>query len=174
MSLLILTLYFLLEFNEVLTFLEWKARVDQAKVLDTERFSQNHTGRLSVQSSDSRIHRQWLRVFVDWVKKLTTITKTDGGMLDMGLARSLVLYSGRLQCSNDAGITFKAGMDITADFNMDMNARYSYYFSGTVVPPTATDIFASVGVHPRVYTGVGISGNAELYYPSELKELSIP
>ncbi|KAF7176523.1 hypothetical protein CNMCM7691_002841 [Aspergillus felis] len=157
--------------DEALTFSEWKARVDQAKVLDTERSLQNHTGRLSVRSTDSRVHRRWWGAFVDWVKKLTTVTKTDGGMLPMGLARSLVLYSGRLQCSNDAGVTFKSGMDITADFNMEMNARYSYYFSGTIVPPTVTDMFAYVGVHPRVYAGVGISGNAELYYPSERKKI---
>ncbi|RHZ63588.1 uncharacterized protein CDV56_105060 [Aspergillus thermomutatus] len=157
--------------DEALTFSEWKVRVDRAKVLDTERSSQNHTGRLSVRSSDSSVHRRWWGVFVDWVKKMTTVTKTDGGMLPMGLVRSLVLYSGRLQCSNDAGITFKTGLDITADFNMEMNARYSYYFSGTVVPPTVTDMFAYVGVHPRVYAGVGISGNAELNYPSERKKI---
>jgi hypothetical protein len=101
---------------------------------------------------------------------MTTVTKTDGGALTRGLMRSLVLYSGRLQCSNDA-VAFTTGMDITADFHMAMNARYSYYFSGTVVPPAVTDMFAYVGVHPTVYAGVGISGNAELYYPSERKKI---
>ncbi|RLL93598.1 hypothetical protein CFD26_101115 [Aspergillus turcosus] len=156
--------------DEGLTFSEWKARVDRAKALDVERSSQNHTGRLEVRSNDSRVHRRWWGVFVDWVKKMTTVTKTDGGTLPMGLVRSLVLYSGRLRCSNGA-VTFTTGMDITADFSMMMNARYSYYFSGTVVPPTVTDMFAYVGVQPMAYAGVGISGNAELYYPSERKKI---
>lgn len=156
--------------DDTLTFAEWKDRVDRAKVLDTERSSQSHTGRLNVRSQDSSVQRRWWGTFVNWVKKLTAVTKTDGGMLPMGLVRSLVLYSGRLMCSNDA-VTFTAGMDITADFNMEMNARYSYYFSGTVVPPTVTDMYAYVGVHPRAYAGIGISGNADLYYPSERKKI---
>jgi hypothetical protein len=156
--------------DDGLTFAEWKGRVDWAKSLDTKRSSHNHTGRLNFSSEDSSIHRRWWGTFVNWVKKLTTVTKTDGGMLPMGLVRSLILYSGRLICSNDA-VTFTAGMDITADFNMEMNARYSYYFSGTVVPPSVTDMYAYVGVHPRVYAGIGITGNADLYYPSERKKI---
>lgn len=153
-----------------LTFAEWRDRVDRAKVLDTDRSSQNHTGSLNVRSQDSSVRRRWWGTFVHWVKKLTTVTKSDGGVLPMGLVRSLVLYSGRRKCSNDA-VTFTAGMDITADFNMEMNARYSYYFSGTVVPPAVTDMYAYVGVHPRVYAGIGITGNADLYYPSERKKI---
>ncbi|EAU34904.1 conserved hypothetical protein [Aspergillus terreus NIH2624] len=156
--------------DDGLTFAEWKGRVDRAKSLDTKRSSHSHTGRLNFSSEDSSIHRRWWGTFVNWVKKLTTVTKTDGDMLPMGLVRSLILYSGRLICSNDA-VTFTAGMAITADFNMEMNARYSYYFSGTVVPPSVTDMYAYVGVHPRVYAGIGITGNADLYYPSERKKI---
>ncbi|PKY05235.1 hypothetical protein P168DRAFT_310631 [Aspergillus campestris IBT 28561] len=145
--------------DDALTYAEWRDRVDRAKVLDPKRSPQNYTGRLDVRSQDSSLRRRWQGTFMNWVKKLTTVTKTDG-----------VLYSGRLMCTNDA-TTFTAGMDITADFNMEMNAQYSYYFSGTVVPPTVTDMYAYVGVHPRVYAGIGISGNADLYYPSERKKI---
>jgi hypothetical protein len=161
--------------EESFTYEEWRNKVDRAKVLDTKRSSRNETGKLIVRSDNTvhpkaTLHRRWWGVFTKWVKKLTTVTKTDGGLLPMGLIRSLVLYSGRLRCTNEE-VTITAGLDITADFNMEMNARYSYYFSGTVVPPTVTDMYAYVGVHPQVYAGVGISGNAELYYPSERKKI---
>ncbi|KAL3435418.1 hypothetical protein BDV09DRAFT_185002 [Aspergillus tetrazonus] len=156
--------------DDGLTFADWKDRVDRAKALDTGRSSQNHTGRLIVRSQDSSVHRRWWGAFVNWVKKLTTIIKSDGGVLPMGLVQSLVLYSRCLKCSNKA-VTFTTGMDITADFNIEMNARYSYYFSGTVVPPAVTDMYAYMGIQPRVYAGIWITGNADLYYPSERKKI---
>lgn len=161
--------------DEPFTYEEWRSKVDRAKRLDTKRSTRNETGQMVVRStntahSEATIHRRWWGAFKEWVKKLTTVTKSDGGLLPMSLVRSLVLYSGRLRCTKDE-VTITAGLDITADFNMDMNARYSYYFSGTVVPPTVTDMYAYVGVHPQVYAGVGIRGNAELYYPSERKKI---
>ncbi|RDW72386.1 uncharacterized protein DSM5745_07558 [Aspergillus mulundensis] len=159
--------------GEVPSFADWKAMVDEAKAHEPAPQGNRTTqGQLQVRTDQApnSLSRRWWGSFVNWVKKMTTVTKTDGGVLPMGFMRSLVLYSGRLVCSNEA-VTFTAGMDITADFNMEMNARYAYYFSGTVVPPAVTDMYAYVGANPRVYAGVGIRGNAELYYPSERKKI---
>jgi hypothetical protein len=160
-----------------LSFADWKDQVERAKTSERikKRASRSdmRTGQMRdvVAAEDAhQLERRWFGTFLNWVKKLTTITKTDGGVLPMGLVRAMTLYSGRLRCTN-GGTTITAGLDITADFNMKMDAKYSYYFSGTVVPPAVTDMYAYVGVHPSVYAGLGIKGNADLYYQSERRKI---
>lgn len=163
--------------DESLSFLDWKDQVDKAK--NSERVKKR-ASRSDIQTAQMhdvvaaedahQLDRRWFGTFVRWLEKLNKIIKTDGGVLPMGLSRAMTLYSGRLRCVN-GGTTITAGLDITADFNMKMDAKYSYYFSGTVVPPAVTDMYAYVGVHPSVYAGLGVTGNAELYYQSERRKI---
>ena len=52
-----------------------------------------------------------------------------------------------------------------------MNARYAYYMSGTIVPPSIIDTYAYFGLEPDAYLGVRIHGNALLQWESDRRKL---
>ncbi|KAF2818198.1 hypothetical protein CC86DRAFT_435113 [Ophiobolus disseminans] len=122
-------------------------------------------------SSDKHLAKRWWGAFTAWLDKLNHITKDGDGFLPMGVKKMFNIYSGRLQCVNPSGVTLNAGLDITAEVNLQMGTRYAYYFSGTVVPPHIIDTYIFIGAQPSVYAGIDIRGNAELGYESEVKKL---
>ncbi|KAI6080959.1 hypothetical protein F4821DRAFT_265394 [Hypoxylon rubiginosum] len=171
-------------------FNSWKAHVDKAKrgaytdfsfngasntdfsprgPVHPSPYSETRSSVLSERSSD--IERRWWGTFVNWLKKVTTITSEQSGNLPMGLSKIFNIYSGRLRCENSAGVTITAGLDVTADVRLDMGVKYAYYFSGTVVPPNIIDTYVFVGAQPNVYAGITIRGDAELSYQSEVRKL---
>lgn len=117
---------------------------------------------------DARIGRRWFGFFTTWLRKLSTVEFKDKGELALGLDKSLLIYSARTGCS---GSTLQAGLDINADAQIAMNARYAYYLSGTLVPPVVDDTFAYFGLQPSVYLGIRMNGNAILRYESDRKKL---
>ncbi|KAM3447483.1 hypothetical protein MY3296_008663 [Beauveria thailandica] len=161
-----------------LGFDEWRARVDQAKKRDLEKAGRDEhmASRRSFtpEPDDVSTHameRRWYGAFKDWLQKLNTIVKNEKGFLPMGWNSVLTLYSGRLECESDAGITFQAGLDVTADFDFDMRTQYAYYFSGTIVPPKIIDTYAYVGAHPYMEAGITVAGEAHLEYTSDRKKI---
>jgi len=175
--------------SDHMDYTSWRDRVDKAKNASyTNGHDEFHvatqgkadfspeglpsTGTRSVDSAESNhVERRWWGTFTNWLKKLNTLTKEDAGFLPMSLSKMFNIYSGRLQCANDAGVTITAGLDITAEVRMEMGARYAYYFSGTIVPPNVIDTYVFLGAQPSIYAGVDIRGNAELGYESERKKL---
>ena len=158
--------------HDQVTFAEWKSRVDYAKrspmPLDREASTHFKAEDMSV----SRQHRRWFGSFLGWLEKMTTLEKSDAGVLPMAFSKFFTLYSGRLTCTSDSGITITAGMDITTDIALRMNTRYSYYFSGTIAPvPHVNDVYAYAGVHPEVVAGITLSGDASLVYTTNPKRL---
>lgn len=167
----------------------WRSRVDKAKnasyINGHDEFHVATEGkadfspeglplageRSAVSTESNHVERRWWGVFTDWLKKINTLTKEDSGFLPMGLSKMFNIYSGRLQCANEAGVTITAGLDITAEVRLEMGARYAYYFSGTIVPPNVIDTYVFLGAQPSIYAGVDIRGNAELGYESERKKL---
>jgi hypothetical protein len=83
----------------------------------------------------------------------------------------MVLYSGRLKCSNDAGVTITAGLDITTEVALTMHMTYSYYLSGSIVPPQVSDAYAFVRTQPSISAAINIRGNADLSYASQVRKV---
>lgn len=178
-----------------LSFHEWKARVDGAKhgvVLDDpmtyarhtnfERAEQKPRSKRSKQDrvlqddldsglTSSPMQKRYLGYFLDWVRRVTTLTRENTGTLAMGLRKALTLYSGRLRCTNDAGVTITAGLDVTTEVALNMQAMYSYYLSGSIVPPVVNDAYAFVRVTPEISATINIDGNAELEYASRVRKV---
>lgn len=168
--------------NHKLGFHEWKARVNKATFSSKDWSVEVHNGKIPYQSpgppkpeinetESSSIQRCGWWSFVEWISKLTTLTKLEAGTLPMGLTKFFTLYSGRLSCTSDVGVTFTAGLDITADMQTQMQTRYSYYFSGTVVPPHIIDTYAYVGSQPKVSAGITLTGDATLRYQTDPKKI---
>lgn len=58
------------------------------------------------------------------------------------------------------------------DTNVQMEATYAYYFSGTILPtPSVTGTYAYFGLEPSAYLGLRIVGNAQMQYQSQRQKL---
>lgn len=57
------------------------------------------------------------------------------------------------------------------DANVEMEATYAYYFSGTVVPPAITGTYAFFSLEPNAYLGLRLVGNARLQASTGRKKL---
>lgn len=177
-----------------LSFHTWKARVERAKEGDTLDNPKMYAGNAQFKPATVPNHRRTLQksneislrndndslahvqkrfwgAFVEWVRRVTTLTSTNTGSLPMGFRKAFTLYSGRLHCSNDAGVTITAGLDITTEVAMQMNTMYSYYLSGSIVPLNINDAYAFVRVQPEIAATINIYGNAELTYASEVRKV---
>lgn len=161
---------------------EWRHRLDKARAANKNkrRSFKQHNSRVTlspdcpnedIATHGSEIERRWFGPFEEWLKKLNDVKKGESGVLPMGLTKYFTLYSGRLHCENNAGVTVEAGLDVTADIGIEMNTRYAYYFSGTVVPPKIIDTYAFVGAQPEVTAGIEIEGDASLAYKTKRKKL---
>ena len=69
------------------------------------------------------------------------------------------------------GQGFSADMQIYLDANVEMDATYAYYFSGTIVPPAVTGTYAYFSLEPSAYLGLRIIGNARLQTTTGRKKL---
>lgn len=57
------------------------------------------------------------------------------------------------------------------DADVEMEATYAYYFSGTVIPPAVTGTYAYFSLEPSAYLGLRIVGNARLQASTGRKKL---
>lgn len=158
-------------FEDHLEFDEWKSRFHRVRQRGTGWKRSNMENPASTDLAVHSHERRWWGVFLDWLAKVTTIESKQVGVLPMAFAKYFNLFSGRIFCRSDTGITFTAGMDITADLQLVMDTRYAYYFSGTVVTPNVTDMYAFVRTQPKVIAGITLSGDASLAYATEPKRL---
>jgi hypothetical protein len=124
---------------------------------------------LDVQTQDSRLVRRWWGTFLKWLDKVTSVEKADEGVLPMLYAKYFTLFSGRIFCRSDSGITFTAGMDITADIQLQMNTKYAYYFQGSLTG--VKDMYAYARTQPKIGAGITLSGDAQLAYGTVPRKL---
>ncbi|KAI0385398.1 chitinase A1 [Hypomontagnella monticulosa] len=171
--------------DDNLPFHEWKKRIEVAKLdkrnLDdftaqpthktdiTRRNGLELQARHSTATKHARLNKRWWGSFGGWLDKLTTIEKSAQGVLPMGYAKYFTLFSGRIFCRSDTGITFTAGMDVTADLQLQMNTRYAYYFQGSL--SGVKEMYAYARTQPKVGAGITLSGDAQLGYGTEPRKL---
>lgn len=86
----------------------------------------------------------------------------------MTLQKSFLLFKAAYGCP---GQTFSAKMEMHLDANVEMEATYAYYFSGTIVPPAVTGTYAYFSLEPRAYLGLRIDANAKLQTTSGRKKI---
>lgn len=147
------------------TYADWRKRIDNAKV--EQKQVQKRVQLKEDKTAQSRaLGRRWYGIFSDWLQKLTKVEKEDQGSISMAVTRSIVLYSGRKSCTY-GNAQLNAALDVVTDASVAMDARYAYYFSGTVLPLSITNTYAYFGVQPSVSLGIRVNGNAELDWQSD-------
>jgi hypothetical protein len=93
-----------------------------------------------------RHEKRWWGPFTAWLRKLTTVRASDQGKLPLSIHKRMLLYSKRANCPRN-NIMLKAGLEVTLDTKLDMNARWAYYAQGTIVPLAIDTIYAYFELH---------------------------
>lgn len=62
-------------------------------------------------------------------------------------------------------------MKLYLDADVEMEATYAYYFSGTIVPPVVTGTYAFFSLEPSAYLGLRMTGNARMQAGTGRKKL---
>jgi hypothetical protein len=75
------------------------------------------------------------------------------------------IYKSFLTCRRCPGKSFYATLKMYLDADVEMEATYAYYFSGTIVPPQVTGTYAYFGLEPSAYIGLRMVGNAQFQTP---------
>jgi hypothetical protein len=171
--------------DDELSFHEWKSRIEIVKLdkrnLDdfttqpiyktdiTRRNGLEVRAQRDAAAMHAHLSKRWWGSFLGWLDKLTTVEKSEQGVLPMGYSKFFTLFSGRIFCRSDTGVTFTAGMDVTADLQLQMNTRYAYYFQGSL--SGVKDMYAYARTQPKVGAGITLSGDAQLGYGTQPRKL---
>ncbi|KAJ5640413.1 hypothetical protein N7528_000038 [Penicillium herquei] len=159
--------------NDSLTVDEWRTRVQRAsrKEANLQKGQANVNINSSMDltnSSTSFPQKRWCGPFSDWLKRLTTVTKSSVGVLELGLAKTINLFRYTAGCQS--GHLF-AEVKVDLQANMALDAKYAYYLSATFVPPSKPEVFAYLGMEPTAYLGLHIEGNAQMQTWTERKKI---
>ncbi|KAF3229694.1 hypothetical protein TWF106_000082 [Orbilia oligospora] len=110
--------------------------------------------------------KRWWGPFGEWLQRLNTVEGKDVGKLPMHYEKSMLLYRSQKGCPRGKSL-LRASLDITANVKFDMNARWAYYLTGTIVPLRLDETYAYFSVAPDAELSLEILGNAELKYPEK-------
>ncbi|OQD79993.1 hypothetical protein PENANT_c040G10948 [Penicillium antarcticum] len=121
-----------------------------------------------MESSEIGLGKRWFGTFMGWLKKMNTVEAGNDGVLNMAFQKSFLLYRAVKGCARRA---FYAEMRMYLDADVQMDATYAYYLSGTIVPLKVDDSYGYLGIEPSAYLGLRLEGNAIMTYTSEWRKL---
>ncbi|KAJ6151670.1 hypothetical protein N7470_006798 [Penicillium chermesinum] len=147
--------------HEKLTKDDWKSLIKDVK---TRAASNSTSVKLAsgstdmMETADTGLAKRWFGKFVDWLKKMNTVEAGNDGVLNMAFQKSFLLYRAVKGCARR---TFYAEMRMYLDADVQMDATYAYYLSGTIVPLKSQ-------AH---ISGLRLEGNAIMTYTSDWRKL---
>ncbi|KAL9599868.1 MAG: hypothetical protein Q9219_003562 [cf. Caloplaca sp. 3 TL-2023] len=152
---------------------EWRSKVSKAKRKHVTLRKRKVVGGLDSttidMSNESRsLAKRWFGKFLDWLSRLNSVESKEVGFLSMAIRKSLLLFKAAYGCP---GQTFSAEMKMFLDAEVEMEATYAYYFSGTIVPPAVTGTYAFFSLEPSAYLGLRLTGNARMQATTGRKKL---
>ncbi|KAL6228777.1 hypothetical protein BDW75DRAFT_131550 [Aspergillus navahoensis] len=158
--------------EDSLTHSEWMSRVQRAASRDqavrkrSEKPVEIRTP-MDLPRSHS-VDRRWWGAFKEWLAKMTTVSESELGVLPLGWARRINLFSANWGC---AKTTVRADLNIDLEANFQMDATYAYYLSATFIPPGKPEAFAYFGMQPTAYLGLHMEGNVVFQMKSQRKKI---
>ncbi|KAI1658123.1 putative bacteriodes thetaiotaomicron symbiotic chitinase [Daldinia decipiens] len=114
------------------------------------------------------VEKRWWGAIGGWVKKLTTVEKSDLGVIPLAWRDTINLFSAQWGCP---GQTFSANLRMDLEAMIQMDATYAYYFQGQFIPPKSPEVYAYLGMQPSAYVGLHLVGNAVMQYTSGRKKI---
>ncbi|GAP93031.2 putative chitin- type 1 [Rosellinia necatrix] len=161
---------------------EWQSRVKRAAMRDSamrkKRSPVNFTAPMdnivppckprSTDAVEHSVEKRWWGAIGAWIRKVTTVEKSELGVIPLGWEDNINLFSAQWGCP---GQTFSANLRIDLEAEVQMDATYAYYFQGQFIPPKSPDVYAYLGMEPSAYVGLHMVGNAMMQYTSGRKKL---
>ncbi|KAL8942162.1 MAG: hypothetical protein Q9216_001809 [Gyalolechia sp. 2 TL-2023] len=152
---------------------EWRSKIQKVKrkhaSLRRRRVvGSRHTATTEVGDEIAPLEKRWFGKFLDWLNRLSFVENKEVGYLSMAIKKSILLFSGTEGCS---GQPFSADLKLYLDADVEMEATYAYYFSGTIVPPAVTGTYAFFSLEPSAYLGLRLEGNARWQAGTDRKKL---
>ncbi|CAL8580054.1 hypothetical protein XPA_005788 [Xanthoria parietina] len=152
---------------------EWRSKIGKAKRRHAELRKRKIVGSHGTTTTDmgdeSRLlKKRWFGKFFDWLGRLNTVENKEVGYLSVAIKKTLLLFSASQGCP---GQTFSANMKLYLDADVEMEATYAYYFSGTIVPPAVTGTYAFFSLEASAYLGLRMEGNARFQAGTGRKKL---
>ncbi|KAL8964567.1 MAG: hypothetical protein Q9183_004364, partial [Haloplaca sp. 2 TL-2023] len=149
---------------------EWRSKIGKAKRRHATLRKRKEARFEDTQETEMTDHveKRWFGTFLNWLGRLNTVEDKNVGYLSMALKKSLLLFQAAVGCP---GNTFSAQMKLYLDADVEMEAVYAYYFSGTIVPPAVTGTYAFFSLEPSAYLGLRMTGNARMQATTGRKKL---
>ncbi|KAL8692321.1 MAG: hypothetical protein Q9218_002638, partial [Villophora microphyllina] len=152
---------------------EWRDRIGKAKKKHAKLRKRKEAKSYGTSTTDmgdeyKPLKKRWFGKFLDWLSRLNSVESQDVGFLSMALKKSILLFKAAYGCP---GQTVSASMKMYLDTDVEMEATYAYYFSGTIVPPAVTGTYAYFSLEPSAYLGLRLTGNARLQATTGRKKL---
>lgn len=142
-------------------------RVDYTNLIPYwDEMTGEDSGAGSKRSLQSRHDKRWWGEFTDWLQKMSKVEASDEGKLPMSLHKRMLLYRKRASCAR-GNVKIKAGLDVILDAKFDMNARWAYYASGTIVPLAVDNVYTYFEMEPVAEAVLEVAGNAEMEWQSD-------
>ncbi|KAI3068615.1 CAZyme family GH18 [Aspergillus niger] len=156
--------------EEGLTEDEWRSRVQRAIVRHSniEKRNENIHVKTPMEFTGSHLDKRWWGAFKAWLQKLTTVTKSSLGVIELGFSKTINLFWAQWGCP---GQTFSANLRMDLEADLVMDATYAYYLSATFIPPGKPETFAYFGMNPTAYLGLHIEGNAQMQTTTDRKKI---
>ncbi|KAJ5732794.1 hypothetical protein N7493_004275 [Penicillium malachiteum] len=152
--------------NDSLTVDEWRTRVQRASRKEANLQKRQANVNISssmdlTNSSASSPRKRWFGPFSDWLKRLTTVTKSSVGVLELGLAKTINLLRYTAGC--ELGHLF-AEIKLDLQANMALDVKYAYYLSAIFVAPSKpeTRIERKKIIDTLAYPGLAVNGIAAI------------
>ncbi|KAJ5372784.1 hypothetical protein N7517_004790 [Penicillium concentricum] len=136
---------------------EWRARIQRASKRDKEFRKREEPVKVKTPMEVTKVQpeKRWYGAFAEWLKKLTTVTKSSVGVIELGLSKTINLFYAKWGCPGETYFG-ELKMDLEADLSMD--ATYAYYLPATFIPPGKPETFAYFGMEPEAYIGLHVEG----------------
>jgi chitinase len=119
-------------------------------------------------ADENGVEKRWWGVIGAWIKKLTTVEKSELGVIPLGWSDSINLFRAQWGCP---GQKFSANLRMDLEAEIQMDATYAYYLSGTFIPPSKPEVYAYLGMEPTAYVGLRMVGNAVMQTTTGRKKI---
>ncbi|EIW77830.1 hypothetical protein CONPUDRAFT_145980 [Coniophora puteana RWD-64-598 SS2] len=114
--------------------------------------------------------RGWWSSFVNWIKKVTTVTIQNGGSNTFSWANNFNLTK---LYEKDVGANAKIEgyFDFQVNANAALKSKYGYYLQGSVVPPAVDSAYLYFDSNAQAHIDLSITGRAKASYETNRLQL---
>ncbi|KAJ7112290.1 hypothetical protein C8R44DRAFT_882668 [Mycena epipterygia] len=121
---------------------------------------------LEERALDQPLIKRWWGSFSTWLSKINTVKQDLSDKRDFVWQDTLQIFRESVHCDGPPQID--ASLEVSLTGSAKLNARYGFYFQGTIVPPAVTASYLYFSSDASVSATTTIQGQAGVTYDSTL------